>query len=229
MRKNKNMSGVNQTNRYVNHDLSVQKNTIPRSVTTVVADQMRVRLSYRGFTTLTITTLIQAISKRWTPSAAYDVDPVLGSTTVIGFSEWASLYGAYRVRSSKIVTKFSNTSTQPVVCIQLPSNVDPGATPSAATAGAFLNQPFSTNDLLGPTGCQKVVLENEMSTEKIYGSKMVHMDDNFAALTNAIPVNNWYWIVSCQVSTPPSSNINITVMTDIWMDVDFYDRKSLVN
>jgi len=66
-----------------------------------------------------------------------------------------------------------------------------------------------------------------MSTEKIFGSPMVRYDDNFAALVNAIPVNNWFWIVAIYAGAVQSAAEPVFVNIGVDIDIDFYDRAFL--
>ena len=68
-------------------------------------------------------------------------------------------------------------------------------------------------------------IENRMSTEKIFGSPMVKYDDNFAALVNAVPVNNWFWVVTFYVLSPTTKSIVCNFYCEV--DVEFYDRFAL--
>lgn len=66
-----------------------------------------------------------------------------------------------------------------------------------------------------------------MSTEKIFGSKMVLFDDNFSSPCTANPTNNWFWVVAgvSQVFDPNLTWVTITLD----LDVEFFDRAFLQN
>lgn len=233
-KQNKNLnknagSGVSTLDRYNDPRMRLSGLNLPRSVTSIVPDKMSVRLSYKGYATLTIAAASSAISKRWTPNAAYDMDPLVGSTTVVGFSEFATLYGSYRVLASKMITRLGNTTSTPVVAVQLPLNLDPGSSPTGTVQQSWLNNPYACTTLVAASGGPISRLTSNMSTEKIYGSKMVYVDDNFSAPTTSLPANLWYWALSLQIPSVAGSNIPVTVETEIWIDVDFYDRRILSN
>lgn len=170
-----------------------------------------------------------AVTRRWAPTAAYDVDPTLGSTTVVGFTELASLYGVYRVVRSHIIFRVANMSLQPVQMILVPLNLDPGSSPSLATVDSWFNNPYGKVKLVPYRGGPTVSMKHSMSTEKLYGTKMVYFDDNFASAVTTIPQNNWYWAIALRspVAVPAGSDYVIEV--DITMDVEFYSRKNLLN
>jgi hypothetical protein len=190
---------------------------------------MLTRLTYKGYKNFTITAAAVSIAYRWQPSAAYDIDPLVGSTTVVGFTELTAFYNYYRVLRSRNVVRVANASSVPATVVMLPLNSDPGASPSIATQQSWLNNPYSKIKVVPAAGGPVVSVSGSMSTEKIFGSKMVYFDDNFASLVNTIPTNNWYWAASVQVATAPGSTINFYVENDIYIDVEFYSRKALLN
>jgi hypothetical protein len=168
-----------------------------------------------------------AYAYRWQPSAAFDVEPLIGGITMPGFDEFALVYASYRVLRSKIIVKVSGIGVTPVTVIVLPLNADPTATPSAATIISWRGQPYCKSKLCGSAGSPAVTITSTMTTAKMFGSNMVLTDDAFAALVSTIPTNNWFWAVGIYqnfvfTAQPVVSDIQILV------DVEFYDRKYLV-
>jgi hypothetical protein len=203
---------------------------LPKTVTQIMPDRMVTRLTYRGFTNFTIPAASQHVARRWIPTAAYDIDPLIGSTTTVGFTEMTALYNSYRVYRSKLLCRFANqTASTAVQGVILPLNQDPTSTPTLGTVQAWLNNPYSIVKLVPPPGGNVVSMSRNMTTEKIYGSKMVYYDDNFAANVNTVPANNWYWGVAIINPITAGSNIVVTVEIDISIDIEFYNRKFLVN
>lgn len=203
--------------------------TIPRSIDLLFPDRFQVRMMYSGLTTFTLAVGASVSSRRWTPSAAYDVDPLLGSTAVPGFSELAGLYNNYRVISSGLRIEFVSNDARSGRLVLLPLNTDPGSAPSSAVTDSWPNNPYMKSVLIPPTGAEPRVVESKMSTEKIFGSKMVHFDDNFMALTNAIPNNNWFWAIA--VTSPilvATSSWVVTTVVAISLEVEFFARKELI-
>lgn len=203
---------------------------IPKTIDRIIPDRMVTRLTYKGFTTFQIAAAGQVFSRRWIPTALYDVDPLLGSTTTVGFTEMSAFYGTYRVYKSKVIVRFVNTSSsQPLQGVVIPLNQDPGASPSVATTQSWENNAYSKVKLLPCVGADPVTIVSTMSTEKIYGSKMVYFDDNFAANVTTTPVNNWYWVIGILSPVALGSAINVTVEVDIIMDAEFYNRRVMLN
>jgi len=203
--------------------------TLPKRVSSIMPDRLMTRLTYYGVTVLTIPTTAKGISRRWIPSAVFDVDPILGSTTVVGFQELAAFYSKYRSYASKLKVTFSNQSDTAVQAITVPLNADPGSSPSDVVRDAWVNNPYAKVRLLGPTGSPALSLTTLMSTEKIFGSKMVYTDDNFQSDTSTNPVNNWYWAVAVQAPSIPTVAKLIAVEIDITLDVEFFARRVLFN
>jgi hypothetical protein len=187
-------------------------------------------LKYNGYGNLVIPTTALHVGARYRPTSAYDVDPLLGSTATPGFNEWAAFYSNYRVTMSKIRIRFSNASTlQGALVVICPLNADPGASPSGATVSSWIESPYSKHDIVGTAGSSPTTLTCEMSTEKLFGSKMVYFDDNFTSLVTTNPVNNWYWGLGAIGPLAPASTQNIQTLIDIELGVEFFSRKILAS
>jgi hypothetical protein len=200
--------------------------TLPRSVGVIMPDRMYTKLRFYGLGAISIVASV-GLGARYRPSAAYDVDPVAASTATPGFSEFSSFYNNYRVTCSRATIRFVNPSAavgaQVVLC---PLNADPGASVASPTVAAWVSNPYAKTKLLGCGGSKSETLSCFMSTEKIYGSKMVYNDDNFSSLVSTVPVNNWYWGLG--VLIPSIGTVSITTDIIIEMGIEFYSRKMLV-
>lgn len=226
-KKKKQQNRKNQTDGW-----NVQGNSklsLPKQVSSIISDRLMTRLTYKGMQNLVITTGNVHVSRRWQPSAAYDVDPLLGSTTMVGFSEMALLYGNYRVTRSSVVFRMTNTSGQPVQMILIPLNTDPGSTPTLGTVDSWVNNAYGKVKLVPSVGAPPVTIKHSMSTEKIFGTKMVYFDDAFQALINAIPANNWFWAIAARAPAAVAANTTLVIEIDFSLDVEFYSRRNLLN
>jgi len=164
---------------------------------------------------------------RFSPSSAYDVDPLVASTAMSGFAELATLYNSYRVLGSQCKVTFLTTSAANPVNVSLtPTNLDPGASPSSAYVFAAKEQPYAKFGTTGLTGSPPLKLNSSLTTERMYGSRAVLFDDSFAALVTTVPTNNWWWVISAYsyVLDPSLSWVTIIIETD----VEFYDRTFLL-
>jgi hypothetical protein len=188
-------------------------------------------MKYTQIGAQTIPNAGQAVSIRLRPSAAFDIDPLLGGTSMPGFTELAALYATYRVTWSRIRVKFtpgSNTTTPVLVCL-VPLNVDLGSTPSATTLVSLPDQTYAKSAVLGLPGSPTIELSSEMTTDKIYGSPMVFVDDNFASLVTTVPTNNWFWNISGLTSVILGAAQTYYIEFVVEVGVEFYDRKQLQN
>jgi len=222
----------NQTNRLQCDGVNEMSNyltKIPKNIA-IVADRSYFCLKYTQIGAQTIAAGGQTTSIRLRPTAAFDIDPLLGGTAMPGFIEWSGFYSSYRVTWSKMTLRVTPTATStPVLICLLPMNQDLGGTPSAATIVSLPDQPYAKSKLLGIAGSPTITLSSEMSTEKIFGSKMVYVDDNFASLVTTVPTNNWFWNISSLTSVPAASSQTFFIEFALNVGCEFYDRKQLQN
>jgi hypothetical protein len=197
--------------------------TIPRS-SLIAPQQMRVTLKWWKSLSMNLSAIATS-AVRFSPSSALDPDP-LGANVPLGFPEWAHFYNSYRVLSSRANVDIINTGDVPCVTTLFPSNTDPGASPSANQVTASKMQAYAVSRTGPLIGGPVLTLSNQMSTQKIFGNRMVLTDDNFAALVNTVPVNNWYWVLTfyCLAVSPKPIIANF----EMEIDIEFYDRANLV-
>ena len=197
--------------------------SIPRSVGLVISDRYRTGLRYWKMVSFNLAA-VNTAAVRFSPSNAYDVDPLVGGTNMSGFIEMAGFYNRYRVLASKLKCEVTNgTNATPIVVITCPLNDDPGSTPTSAAILSWKEQPYAVSKMVGLTGSPVIVIDNRMSTEKIFGSKMALFDDAFQAYTTNSPGNNWFWAIGVYSLATTSANIQICVTIEV--DVEFFDRR----
>jgi len=193
----------------------------------ILPDRYRTTLRFFKIISFNFTGTFTQVA-RFRPSAAFDVDPLVASTSMAGFVELAALYTTYRVLSSKIRVEVVTTSVaNPVMMVVVPTNTDPGGAVSTAYALSSRENPYSRSKMTGLSGAPPSVLASTMSTEKIYGSKAALFDDNFSALVTGNPNNNWYWAIIglSSVFDPNLTWLQVTIN----VDCEFYDRSFLLN
>jgi hypothetical protein len=167
-------------------------------------------------------------SFRWQPTGAFDIEPLAGGTQPAGYNELAAFYSSYRVHSSKMRVELVNTSPTSVVqATVLPTNLDPGATPAGTYITSSREQPYARSKMVTSQGGPVTVIDNSMTTQRIFGSPMVKFDDNFSALINSIPVNNWFWVLTLYSLTTIPSVTPLLVNIMIEIEIDYYDRRFL--
>jgi hypothetical protein len=165
------------------------------------------------------------VNKRMRPNCAYDVDPVLGSTSTAGFAELASIYQFYRVVKYDYEVQFDNNSTQPSLCGILNSNTDPG---TGAAISAYAGNPFCDFRILGRQGgyMSQQLFKGSYRVATIVGSDTPETDDNFSSLTNTVPTNSVWLTAWLDASVVGGSNVSQTsILFKIKMHTRFYERK----
>jgi hypothetical protein len=201
---------------------------IPRGVGLILPDRYRTNLRLWKSVSTSLSASNQA-SFRFSPSNAYDIDPVVASTSMSGFVELSTLYGRYRVLSSRCLVRVVNPSLiTPLEITLCPVNLDPGPTPSNAYMNTLKEQPYAAFCTGGLAGSPVAKCQATMSTEKIFGSKMALFDDNFQSVVSASPTNNWWWVIALYASAVIPTNPIITMVT-IDVDCEFFDRPVLQN
>jgi len=196
----------------------------------IMPDRYYCKLTYTDFSATTIPATGQLFNRRYRPTSAFDIDPLLGNTSCPGFNEFATLYQSYRVTWSRCELRISpGGGALPTLVTLVPLNVDLGSGPTFATATSLADQTYAKSKVAGAPGSPTISLRMEMSTEKIVGSKQVYFDDNYTSLVTTSPVNNWYWNISGIITSAASSSSTFYIETKIHIGVEFFDRKQLPN
>jgi hypothetical protein len=198
---------------------------LPGRSALIVSDRIVTRLSYCGVSALAVP-LGGVAAVRYRPSAVFDVDPNLGSTSVPGFNELATLFFNYRVFMSRIIIRVVG-GVAPTSIVLLPLNADPTGAPGALTVQSWTSNSYRDYQLIPAQGGPTIELTRKMSTEKIFGSKMVLFDDNFASATNTIPVNNWFWAIGA-INSAGGLATTCTLTVQIDMGVEFFTRRTVL-
>jgi len=184
--------------------------------------QMNMKLKFWANPSLSVAVNNQA-NYRYRPTAAFDIDPALGGTSMAGFAELAGFYNMYRVLASKISVTVANPSAlYPITVIVIPMNADPTNAETAANVVASVGNPYAKTKQTGLLGSPPVVIENSMQTEIIYGDPQIFYDHNFASAVTTVPTNNWFWNVAIYVQTVFATAVILNVQ--ITVDVEFFDR-----
>jgi len=178
---------------------------------------------------LTIPANSQIALRQFRGNGLYDPDIKTGNRGCYGFSEYATIYGKYRVMASKIIVKLINrTGGSTYRATVLPSDLA-----SDITAGMILNAaavPYSKSKYISILGTEPTVITNYMTTYKMEGDKGAKVDTTFASVTGNVPPNQWYWNVILEAITPPiDSETGCYIDVQIIYYVEFYSRNALSN
>lgn len=186
------------------------------------ADSETVRLRYpiRG----TLSTVGTVIAKRWTPNAAYDVDPVLGSTSTPGYAERAALYTYYRVEKFRLHVKFSNLDNLSVSLYSTVSNTDPGT--GGTNYNGYAQSAFGKTFELAPfySGAGSVTLNQTVAVHKVLGMP-TSQADSFRSVTTSIPSDLVYWGFGIYSNAGTNFANGVGYTGYIEMFVKFYSRQ----
>lgn len=155
-------------------------------------------------------------------NSCYDPDYTGVGSQPVGFDQYSELYNEYRVMSSRISIEIVNN-------IASGMNVTLMASTGAAGSGSFIGssqQPYTKYKFAGGTSSSnKIYIKNFMKSSKMWG-RPVKTEDNFAALINANPVNEWFWVFEA-VSSNASTNLSYDMLVRIIYYVEFSSRKTL--
>jgi len=192
----------------------------------VVPEISYVKLHYFAQYTINNATLKYA-DNRFVMNGVYDVDPLVGSTAIAGFSELAAFYQSYRALKCTVRVDFSNLEAFPVNVYMLPSR-NPSTDPGSNNVGGldWLMNPLSKYKQLSAVGgMDRCTLGQTVDFPTVY-SKQVLTDDSYSAAVTANPSLKLYHIVGVTSGTNLVSGIAVTVHYTIW--TQFYTPKLLL-
>jgi len=185
-------------------------------------DRLRTVLSFNGNGNLNNGGFTYANS-RLIPTYAYDVDPVLASTSLPGFAEMQTIYRSYRVNWFRQVCAFSNEEAFPILVYMCPLNVDPGA--DTTLFQQLLSNKRCVKTLLGPlTGNGISTLDTgRVGVDEFGGTAMTLADDKTAAQTTSAPQNNLYIATGVITNGVNTLANGCFVTTDLYIEIDFFE------
>jgi hypothetical protein len=187
--------------------------------------RLRTNLRFSKFFTISAAAA-SAANVRFVPTFLFDVDPIVGSTSVPGFTEWGGIYRFYRVNSAAIRCSFANAQAFNVVCYVCPVNFDPGANYSGTAAQTYLSNRLSQSQVAGPlTGNGQVELSHRVTTAGFGGAANLLTTDSYSAgVSGGAPGNNYYFTVGIVGTGTVSTGVDVEVFLDI--EADFFELQS---
>lgn len=168
---------------------------------------------------------------RYRPTAAYDVDPILGSTATLGFAEYAAFYRFYRVHGFAYHVTFTNLeASAPITAYCFPSQLDPGTNVIYTTASEWMGNPYFKSRQVSPKGgMDRATIRGYVGLKKFIGSKTANYDDNYAATTASSPANNIYLAVGALSQASAFTAAGVAFQFKVTMYCEFYERLSLTS
>lgn len=193
----------------------------------IFPSELRMRLVYTANGIITNAGATN-IGQRWHTNAVYDVDPIFGSTSTVGFYEVSQLYHFYRCKGVKVWVELVNNESFPVIVYTIHSNNDLGTT--GALSAAQSGNPLCQTTMLAPNGyggATKVVSAHSICS--VVGSTAPLYEDNYRALINGIPADlTWFGIYATAGPVNVFTvNKGISYAIRISMDTQFYGRTVL--
>jgi len=199
-----------------------------RSRPRVSPDQLDVPLMFREIAR--ISSAISSFStKSYTPNAAYDVSPSVGSTETYGFDEYAALYSYYRVVSYKYEITACNSNSdapqQSVMFYVLNTNTDP--TVDGSRFDLYSTNPYCQSKLLSSFAgsATQHTFRGSHQVAKIAGDPTVETADSYRSLTTGLPSDRVWLTVGFEGFTSDLS-LSLTLDVKIIMNVRFYSREN---
>jgi len=193
----------------------------------VVPDQLIRTLDFIAYPIIT-NIGVSYTNNRYKMNSSYDVDPLVGSTTLVGFTELSALYAAYRVLKVHGFIDLCNNEAFPVVAYVGPNRnqSDPGANSINGLEWPS-NAMFKRHLLSAKGGQDRIRIPFSFNLPKIY-SKQVLTDDNFSASVTSDPAILVYMICGA-IAT--GSNVltvaGVSLDVAIRQEVMFYKPKLL--
>lgn len=122
------------------------------------------------------------------------------------------------------MTSFSSTPTGIISYGVYPSTT---ATP-VGSAEAANQQPYGRDAVLaGQTAHNISALNNNITTERMYGITGVQYQDEYASFVNTNPSNQWYWHVFIEALDGVTAPTAIRFELELTYDVEYYQRNQL--
>jgi hypothetical protein len=195
----------------------------------IIPDRTIVPLRYYWATAVLNNTGNQTASHQLLLNGVYDVDASLGSTSTIGFNQWATLYNKYRAVHFTVNAIFINLDAVPTfACI------------------AFTNTSFSTNTFnqsywgddysrwsplgqsTGNDTSRKMSLS--VSIQDLVGDRSAISDADYSATTNSNPAKLVYGelAISSGASSVTMSS-GALVRYELIVTVEFFSRVALTD
>jgi len=169
---------------------------------------------------------------RFNPVYAYDVDPILGSTALTGFAEYAALYRFYRVQAATITVAAVCDDNVGLTWFYIcPTNYDPGANHSRAIAIGQVQQPRCGHKhfSLFSGGKPMAVLTKRATTADFGGAWDTRTLDNYCAPTSGSsgPANSWYFDVGFICDQVLANGYSTNVLLEV--EIEFFELTNPAN
>lgn len=182
--------------------------------TSVFPDRKFVKLKWNYLLSAAPTVAAPSSRMNVSGNGCYDPDVSgISGGTPYAWPQMQNIYSNYRCYGSKYRVEIlsSNATTANYMKFSLYPQRDL----TDVTTDIAAEQPYSKSVLHGSSnGNGRSHLTSFMSTKKMFGYTKINQDDLFSAALNAVPTNQWYWILDYQTlngSNIADTYLNITV------------------
>jgi len=183
------------------------------------ADELDVNLEFVYSSTMN-NSLGGATTKEFTPNAAYDVDPSLGSTSTNAFDAYALLYSYYRVHSYRYRIEVANTEAFPVAVYLYNTNT----VVSGSAYDVFSGNPYCSRAMLA-TSIGRHMFSGSITCSKLLGSIEAETDATTRALTTGVPTDLLFLTLAATATGGAATlTTGVSYMVSITMRTRFYGR-----
>jgi len=164
-----------------------------------------------------------SVAKRWRTNGPFDVDPVLGGSSINGFNTWSQFYSFNRVLSYHVTLTLANQEATPVHAYFVHMNTDPGTTPT--TYPIWSTQAFgSAHTLCGSIG--KFTYDKAHSIRQIVGDKMPITSERYVGSSAANPADLTFFGVQITEGNGFEMFSGVVYQMRLTLRVEFFDRKN---
>lgn len=160
-------------------------------------------------------------------NGAFDPDPLLGSGSLTGFTEYAALYGNYRVMDFTYEVKIASLETAPMIVLIAPTATDIGGNYSGTNE--LSEFPHGRSDLISAQGgMDRCTFSGAWCPADIFGDRAEYFgDDNFGAGTGSNPSFQLYLNVG--IYKPTSALVSgVVAKVRLGYKVMFYGKKNVL-
>lgn len=169
---------------------------------------------------------IGASAARFSANGLYDVDPIVGSTTAIGFGELTALYKRFRVLSYHYELSLVNIDTVPLYVYITNTNFDLGTT--LGQYYDYARNAFGKVRVLAVTGKNTMMIRGSLSVRQIFGGNVTG-SDQFYGTDSANPTNLVFLGIAAQSATATPISTGVSVQLTLTCFAQFFERKALTS
>lgn len=213
-------------NASINHKPTIMR--LPRGL--IMPDRYVTNLMFVDTTNTNLTSVgASFIQKKYRPTAAQDIDPVLGSTGTAGFAELAAFYTYYRVLAFRSVVDVINQETFGVVGYSIVTNTDPGTLSGSQALAYQMNPQVRLRMMSGSAAQNHIRLNTFVDCASFVGSLIQVFDDNYRSSVSSIPNNNIFiTLVFLSNGSSVFGTNGVAINVKIALEIEFFERLPLV-